>query len=78
MAYTETLECSVQVDFVFGIDRGWRNEPDEIVDLGAVITGPRGETLECPSWLVDYLLGDRLHLLYDAVSEADADRGEEA
>ena len=78
MAFTETLECSVEVEFGFGVDRGWRNVPDEIVDLKATIIGPRGERLECPMWLTDLLLGDRLDELYEAVSEADADREDAA
>jgi hypothetical protein len=71
--HTIEMECSLAVEFRFHVDRGLTSEDDDtITDLRATITGPKGETLQCPRWLADLLLDDRTDYLYDAVREAAA------
>jgi hypothetical protein len=61
--YSATSECYVDVEFSFDVDPGYkgsRTEPPEapaVINLSAVIVGPRGERLACPDWLVPLLAG---------------------
>jgi hypothetical protein len=78
-AYHTTAECYVDVEFSFGVDPGYKGsriEPPEapaVENLRATIVGPRGERLECPDWLIDFMVGANQDWL---LTEANEQRGQ--
>jgi hypothetical protein len=60
--YEHSDEATVWVRFRYDVEPGWagdRHDPgygDEVQNLQAVIIGPKGEELICPSWLADRLM----------------------
>ena len=74
--YEMTQECRLEVSFHYNVSRGLTSEDeDNIEDVYAVIYGPKGESLRCPDWLTDLLLGDEgTELLYHAASPSEDSR----